>query len=191
MSSPLLPSPPSAPPLLLLPRMPISTTPPHNQPLLSSARLSPVCSNSPVIAEDAELNYSSSPHLTLLAHYLSLPPSPRGQTAHHLFGIPIAEDSVSVHSSISIFSLHADLIRHAGLLIWDELLMMNKAGWEAADQLRHSISRRPHPLFQSKPIVGLGDFRQLAPVVGEEEKQPPYEPPSNLLLYGMTFASFN
>ncbi|KAF9231146.1 PIF1-like helicase-domain-containing protein, partial [Melanogaster broomeanus] len=90
----------------------------------------------------------------------------RGQTAHHLFGISVIEDSVDVHSSISIFSPHADLIRHADLLIWDELPMMNKAGWEAADQLCRSICCCPHTLFGSKPIVGLGDFRQVAPVVG-------------------------
>ncbi|KAF9235331.1 hypothetical protein BU15DRAFT_51504, partial [Melanogaster broomeanus] len=59
----------------------------------------------------------------------------------------------------------ADLIHHADLTIWDELLMMNKAGWEAADELCRSICHHRHTLFGGKSIVGLGDFRQVAPVV--------------------------
>lgn len=52
----------------------------------------------------------------------------RGRTAHHMFGIPVTDDNVNLHSSIHPHSPRADLIRNAAAIIWDGLPAMNKAG---------------------------------------------------------------
>ncbi|THH06394.1 hypothetical protein EW146_g9626 [Bondarzewia mesenterica] len=88
----------------------------------------------------------------------------RGRTAHHLFGIPITENNVNVKSKVSVYSQRADLIRAASLIIWDELPMANKAAWECVDNLCRSLKHSDLP-FGGLPFVGLGDFRQVAPVV--------------------------
>lgn len=58
----------------------------------------------------------------------------------------------------------ANLIRRATVLIWDELPMANKAAVECVDNLCRALNRRDAP-FGGIPFVGLGDFRQVAPVV--------------------------
>ena len=63
----------------------------------------------------------------------------RGRTAHHMFGIPVTNDEVGLHSHISPFSARADLIREASAIVWEELPMINKAAWECADKLCRQI----------------------------------------------------
>ncbi|KAG1758140.1 PIF1-like helicase-domain-containing protein, partial [Suillus occidentalis] len=89
----------------------------------------------------------------------------RGRTAHYMFGIPVTEDSVDLHSTIHPFSARADLIRNASAIIWDELPMANKAAWECVDDLCRRIMNVYDRPFGGIPIIGLGDFRQVAPVV--------------------------
>ncbi|KAG1898384.1 uncharacterized protein F5891DRAFT_1044468 [Suillus fuscotomentosus] len=50
----------------------------------------------------------------------------RGRTAHYMFGIPITNESMDIHSTIHLFSPRADLIWNATAIIWDELLMAKK-----------------------------------------------------------------
>ena len=87
------------------------------------------------------------------------------RTAHYMFGIPVTDDDVNLISNIHPHSPHADLIRHASLIIWDELQMMNKAGWECMDNICHIICCRPHSPFGGIPFIGLGDFQQIGPVI--------------------------
>ena len=107
----------------------------------------------------------------------------RGRTAHSLFRIPVkevrpshaialkfclpahfAKDNVGVQSLIEPRTQRAELIRHASLIVWDELPMTNRAVFEAVDEVCRTITRSQAP-FGAIPFVGLGDFRQVAPVV--------------------------
>lgn len=89
----------------------------------------------------------------------------RGCTAHHMFGIPVTDDAINLHSKIQPFSPRADLIREAEAVIWDELPMMNKAAWESVNDLCRLICNRAHTAFGGKTFITLGDFRQVAAVV--------------------------
>lgn len=89
----------------------------------------------------------------------------RGRTAHYMFGIPVTDESTDLHSTIHPFSPRADLIRHATVIIWDELPMANKAAWECVDQLCRRIMNVYDKPFGGIPVIGLGDFRQVGPVV--------------------------
>jgi hypothetical protein len=89
----------------------------------------------------------------------------RGRTAHYMFGIPVTEDSTDLHSTIHPFSARADLIRHATAIIWDELPMANRAAWECVDNICRQIMNVWDKPFGGIPLIGLGDFRQVAPVV--------------------------
>ena len=90
---------------------------------------------------------------------------PRGRTAHYMFGIPVTEESTNLHSSIHPFSARAELIRNATAIIWDELPMINKAAWECVDEICRRIMNIYDKPFGGIPFLGLGDFRQVAPVV--------------------------
>ncbi|KAG7429200.1 ATP-dependent DNA helicase pif1 [Fusarium oxysporum f. sp. raphani] len=87
----------------------------------------------------------------------------RGRTAHSTFGIPVRESSCEIVSQLSPHSGRAELLRHAALLLWEELPMANKTAVQCADQLLRSIVGRDQP-FGGKTFIGIGDFRQVAPV---------------------------
>ncbi|KAJ6038801.1 hypothetical protein N7460_007518 [Penicillium canescens] len=88
----------------------------------------------------------------------------RGRPAHSAFGIPVQESDMGLVSKVSPQSGRAELLRQASLLIWEELPMAKKAVVECADQLLQDIMRNDLP-FGGKLFIGLGDFRQVAPVV--------------------------
>ncbi|KAG2342245.1 hypothetical protein BDR05DRAFT_886999 [Suillus weaverae] len=80
------------------------------------------------------------------------------RTAHHMFGIPVTDDNVNLHSSIHPHSPRADLIRNATAIIWDELPAINRATWESVDELCHTICNQPATPFGGITFIGLGDF---------------------------------
>jgi hypothetical protein len=88
----------------------------------------------------------------------------RGRTAHSAFGIPVQESDVGLQSKISIHSGRAELLRQAAIIIWEELPMAKKAVLECADQLLQDVMGNDLP-FGDKLFIGLGDFRQVAPVI--------------------------
>ena len=93
-----------------------------------------------------------------------------GRTAHHMFGIPMTNNEVGLHSHISPFSPHTDLIQEAFVIVWEELLMINNAAWECADKLCRQVQEQPHSFFSEILFIRLGDFHQVAPIVpGEGE----------------------
>ena len=112
------------------------------------------------------LRYRAEDHIILIVgtSALSAIAYPRGRTAHYMFGIPVTDDNVDLHSKIGPFSSRADLIRAATAIIWDELPMANKAAWECVHHLCCMVRRNHHP-FGGIPFIGIGDFRQVAPVV--------------------------
>ena len=88
----------------------------------------------------------------------------RGSTAHFRFGIPVTEDNSNIKCRISPRSDEADLIRASKLIIWDELPMANRAAVEAVDALLRDLKGSELP-FGGIKFLGVGDFRQVAPVV--------------------------
>lgn len=70
----------------------------------------------------------------------------------------------NLHSNITINSPRGNLLSQASLIIWDELPMANKAVWECADNLCQQIHDNTLP-FGGTAFVGVGDFRQVAPVI--------------------------
>ncbi|OOQ86332.1 hypothetical protein PEBR_21927 [Penicillium brasilianum] len=88
----------------------------------------------------------------------------RGRTAHSAFGIPIQETDVGLQSKVGLHSGRAELLREAAIIIWEELPMAKKAVLECANQLLQDIMGNDLP-FGDKLFIGLGDFRQVAPVI--------------------------
>lgn len=88
----------------------------------------------------------------------------RGRTAHSAFGIPVRETDVGLESKISVHSARAELLQQAAMVIWEELPMAKKAVIECANQLLQDIMGNDLP-FGGKLFIGLGDFRQVAPVI--------------------------
>jgi hypothetical protein len=65
---------------------------------------------------------------------------------------------------LEVSSGRADLIRTASLIVWDELPAANVSTLEAADLICRQVTRNNVPLG-GIPFLGMGDFRQVAPVV--------------------------
>ena len=59
---------------------------------------------------------------------------------------------------------HAQLLRQANLIIWEEMPLFKKVVWECVDQLLQDIMGNDLP-FGGKAFLGLGDFWQVAPVI--------------------------
>jgi hypothetical protein len=76
----------------------------------------------------------------------------------------LLQNNEALHSTIHLQSQCADLIRQASLIIWDELPGANVAALECADEICRAITNVNAP-FGGIPFIGLGDFRQIAPVV--------------------------
>ena len=89
---------------------------------------------------------------------------PNGRTAHSQFRIPLAVDETTV-CNIKVQSKLADLIRHVGLVIWDEVPMTNRKVFEAVDRTLRDITGKEDYLFGGIPFVLGGDFAQTLPVV--------------------------
>ena len=107
-----------------------------------------------------------------------------GHTAHYMFGIPVNDECVHLHSKISPSSARADLMRSTYVIIWDKLPMANKAAWECVHDLCCKINSNDSP-FGNIAFIGAGDFRQVAPVIsgcGESATLAPSVKSSNLWL---------
>jgi hypothetical protein len=74
------------------------------------------------------------------------------------------KDNVLLESSIRPFSYRADLIGSSALIAWDELPAANVAWLDCVDEVCRMITKKRRP-FGGIPFVGVGDFRQVAPVV--------------------------
>lgn len=65
---------------------------------------------------------------------------------------------------LSLRSDRARMLSRSKLIIWEEMPMANKAAIECADMFMRLLMERDTP-FGGKVFLGLGDFRQVAPVV--------------------------
>ncbi|KIK91786.1 hypothetical protein PAXRUDRAFT_45944, partial [Paxillus rubicundulus Ve08.2h10] len=59
----------------------------------------------------------------------------------------------------------ADLLHSATAVMWDQLPMINRAGWECADELCRALCHRPKSPFGGLAFIAGGDFCQVAPVM--------------------------
>lgn len=88
---------------------------------------------------------------------------PGGRTSHSRFQIPLI-----LHESSSTMitggSQAAELIRSAGLIIWDEVPMQNKYCFEAVHRSLCDIRGNNH-LFGGLPAILGGDWAQILPVI--------------------------
>lgn len=107
-----------------------------------------------------------------------------GCTAHHMFGIPVTDESVELHSSIHPHSPCLDLIWNASAIVWNKLPAINRAAWESIDELCCIICNRPKIPFGGKSSIGLGDFQQAG-----QERLWHSQHQWNHQCYGHTFGS--
>ena len=88
---------------------------------------------------------------------------PGGWTAHSMFKLPMEERlTPSCVCNINTQTQRADLIRHADLIIWDELPMIHRYCVEALDRSLRDITH--YKLFGGKTILFSGDWRQIGPI---------------------------
>lgn len=71
---------------------------------------------------------------------------------------------MELQSRLNIRSDHARYLKEAKLLIWEEMPMANKAAIECADAFMRELKGSNKP-FGGTVFLGLGDFRQVAPVI--------------------------
>ena len=67
-------------------------------------------------------------------------------------------------SRIGPHSDHARFLRYVDIIFWEELPMSNRAAVECTNALLQLLMGNTKP-FGGKVVIGLGDFRQVAPVV--------------------------
>ncbi|XP_051156397.1 uncharacterized protein LOC127278640 [Leptopilina boulardi] len=86
-----------------------------------------------------------------------------GRTSHSVFKfpIPINEDSTC---NISRMSKHAELLKNAKIIIWDEITMAPKFALQAMETMLRDITQCNKP-FGGKVILLSGDFRQTLPII--------------------------
>lgn len=89
---------------------------------------------------------------------------PYGTTGHKMFKIPIKIDQNSI-CAINRGTTHAEWIKQASLIIWDEAPMMSKHIFKAVDRTLRDIMEEPRYPFGGKVFVLGGDFRQCLPVI--------------------------
>ena len=78
--------------------------------------------------------------------------------------LTVYKNTMELTSTISPNTAQAILLCTAELIIWEELPMANKIVLECTDQLFRSLMGNKQP-FGGKVFIGIGDFRQVAPVV--------------------------
>ncbi|OKP06074.1 hypothetical protein PENSUB_6525 [Penicillium subrubescens] len=67
-------------------------------------------------------------------------------------------------SKIGVHSDRAELLQQAAIIVWEERPMAKKAVPVCANQLLQDVMEKDLP-FGDKLFIGLGDFRQVAPVI--------------------------
>ena len=90
---------------------------------------------------------------------------PGGLTAHSTSKLPFGPDAVSGSTkTIKAEYQRADVLKQAGLLIWDECPMSSKYAPEALDLTLRDLMNNDLP-FGGKTIVFSADWHQCGPIV--------------------------
>ena len=96
---------------------------------------------------------------------------PKGQTAHSAFKIPI--EGLYEHSTCSVGgrSGRAELLRRVKFIVWVEVFMVHRYGFEAVARLMRHLRSNQELLFGGCTILILGDLRQTLPVLPKASRQ--------------------
>lgn len=91
-----------------------------------------------------------------------------GRAAHSAFQelIPINQDSTC---DVSTDSSSADDLRQRDLIVWDDIVMSHRNNLEASDTTLRDITRSDLP-FRGRPLLLIGDFGHVLPVVCHENR---------------------
>ena len=107
-----------------------------------------------------------------------------GDTGHHMFDLPVDDDAhgkpCPINSRCEMHSLRADFLRRVDIITWDELANQNRYCVEATHDLLCDLmavpaDRRLSMPFAGKVVIGLMDFRQIAPVVPNGSREEVYK----------------
>ena len=89
---------------------------------------------------------------------------PGGRTAHSRFKIPIDLEPNSKRMC-GLDDDHVELLRRTDLIVWDEVVMAQKASIEVVDRTLQRLRGCSQPFGGVTVLLG-GDFRQILPVPG-------------------------
>ena len=90
---------------------------------------------------------------------------PKGQTAHSTFKIPI--EGLNEHSTCNVGGLsgRAELLRRVKFIVWDEVFMVHRHGFEAVMKTMQYLRNNKKLMFGGCTLLILGDLRQTLPVM--------------------------
>jgi len=90
---------------------------------------------------------------------------PKGQTAHSAFKIPI--DGLNKCSTCNVGGLsgRAELLRRVKFIVWDEVFMVHRYGFEAVMKLMQLLRNNKKLMCGGCTLLILGDLRQTLPVL--------------------------
>ncbi|KAK4700477.1 ATP-dependent DNA helicase PIF1, partial [Phenoliferia sp. Uapishka_3] len=89
----------------------------------------------------------------------------RGRTTHHTYRLTVNDENINIRSQVTAASSRGKFILEGTVHIIDEMPMLNIAPWEAIHHGFQRITGNTTKTWAGRAIIGLGDFRQTAPVV--------------------------
>ena len=95
---------------------------------------------------------------------------PKGQTAHSAFKIPIENLNEDSTCNVGGLSGRAELLRQVKFIVWDEVFMVHRHGFEAVARLMRHL-RTKGTLMGGCTLLILGDLRQTLPVLPRASRQ--------------------
>ena len=90
---------------------------------------------------------------------------PKGQTAHSAFKIPVQGLDPDSTCKVGGLSGRAELLRQVKFVVWDEVFMTHRYGFEAVARLMQHLRDNNKLMFGGCTLLILGDLRQTLPVV--------------------------
>ena len=90
---------------------------------------------------------------------------PKGQTAHSAFKIPIEGLNQCSTCNVGGLSGRAELLRRVKFIVWDEVFMLHRHGFEAVMKLMQLLRNNKKLMCGGCTLLILGDLRQTLPVL--------------------------
>ena len=90
---------------------------------------------------------------------------PKGQTAHSAFKIPIEGLNKDSTCNVGGLSGRAELLRQVKFIVWDEVFMVHRHGFEAVVKTMQHLRENDKLLMGGCTLLILGDLRQTLPIL--------------------------